>query len=665
MFIKNRKILYVYKMRSLYALVAALLFFLIYKIYKSGFFNELNSEVVAALFISLLILSLPVLKRLEKYLPTTGKTIKDIFGDCTIETLDQIHNKLTDLDGSVFRAFNPSIALTESYRIISYRISNIIGCPLFSGKSDLLQRFVDKDSTSYIVLSLKQKGEEKSFVLDVPSMSFKGCISGFEDPRLITSPSGDTLYIVVNCQTNDKCYSEMHLMTIPFFRLVEAYEKNVKSLKIDKSQIVKLLYTSDSSPKELIREKNWMPFFSNQKLMFVYSVNPHIILEADIETGICKKIAQTENKNANDELRGSSQARPYIIENKNVYIAVGHVRHSSSAYFSQVYAFSAVYPYEVLYQSPLFVIENTLSNDRVRIQFVSGLAIEQDTAYITYGEDDCESKLLTIDMNKIVKKLEKIPPGLELAEATSKNKIQYKRETQKIPKVIFQTNEKTTIPVNMKKANDTIIKMNPEYAYIYFSDVDAKEYIKKNYSGRILQAYERLKPGAYKADLFRYCILNKEGGVYIDTGFIAKESLENVIKPHHEFVSSEDDGKGRIYNAFIASIPGHPILKKAIDKILQNVETQNYGRDYLDVTGPSMLGDIFKDTIGEDILPNKEYKNGVILLKFDHNREIGGDIKLQDKVIFITKYPNYYEDQKLYNTQLHYGALWRAKDIFN
>ena len=43
-----------------------------------------------------------------------------------------------------------------------------------------------------------------------------------------------------------------------------------------------------------------------------------------------------------------------------------------------------------------------------------------------------------------------------------------------------------------------------------------REFIKNNFDLDILNAYDILKPGAFKADLWRCCILYIYGGIYLD-----------------------------------------------------------------------------------------------------------------------------------------------------
>ena len=68
----------------------------------------------------------------------------------------------------------------------------------------------------------------------------------------------------------------------------------------------------------------------------------------------------------------------------------------------------------------------------------------------------------------------------------------------------------------MQKAIDNLQTCNPELEYFLFDDNDCIEFIKTHFENDVVDAYYRLIPGAYKADLWRYCVMYIEGGIYID-----------------------------------------------------------------------------------------------------------------------------------------------------
>ena len=73
-----------------------------------------------------------------------------------------------------------------------------------------------------------------------------------------------------------------------------------------------------------------------------------------------------------------------------------------------------------------------------------------------------------------------------------------------IPKIIIQT---VCIKNIDDKTKNKIIKNNPDYKYKYFNNDNCIKFITDNFSKSVVNAFHKLKPGAFKADLFRYCYL--------------------------------------------------------------------------------------------------------------------------------------------------------------
>ena len=248
----------------------------------------------------------------------------------------------------------------------------------------------------------------------------------------------------------------------------------------------------------------------------------------------------------------------------------------------------------------------------------------------------------------------------------------YNITRQKIPKIIVQTNEHQTVPVDMLKSINTIVRNNPDYSYIYYDNEDARNFIIENYPRDVVKTYDKLIPGAFKADLFRYCFLYKMGGVYIDTSMMGLAPLSTIVLPLDEFVSAEDNGTQGIYNAIMASIPNHPILKTAIEMCVYNITTEYYGNSPLDITGPMLLAKAFKKVTGAayikpDIRYSFKESTGLIsMVSFIKTDDCTGSgiISLHGKACLQTKYPTYYADAKWYNTNEHYSRLWDRRMVY-
>ena len=88
-----------------------------------------------------------------------------------------------------------------------------------------------------------------------------------------------------------------------------------------------------------------------------------------------------------------------------------------------------------------------------------------------------------------------------------------------IPLSIYQTWFTKNLPSKMKERVNILKLQNPEFNHYLYDDDDCYEFIKNNFSKDVLNAYDSLIPGAYKADLWRLCILYINGGIYLDMKF--------------------------------------------------------------------------------------------------------------------------------------------------
>ena len=65
---------------------------------------------------------------------------------------------------------------------------------------------------------------------------------------------------------------------------------------------------------------------------------------------------------------------------------------------------------------------------------------------------------------------------------------------------------------------------------VIFDKKDREFFIKENFDKTVLKAYNSIIPGGFKADLWRYCILYKYGGIYVDLDIIPNYSLDSLLE---------------------------------------------------------------------------------------------------------------------------------------
>src|SRR6185312_10747623 len=149
---------------------------------------------------------------------------------------------------------------------------------------------------------------------------------------------------------------------------------------------------------------------------------------------------------------------------------------------------------------------------------------------------------------------------------------------QKIPKIIWQTMKTNEVPVFMKSYADSWMQLNPEYEYRFCDDQDIVDFLKKDFP-EYMQGYQNLKYGASKADLWRYLIMYKYGGVYADMDCMCKNALRNWLNKDAKFVTALGTNKD-ICQWLIISVPNNPIFLRAAQKTLQNSQNNNCFSSY-------------------------------------------------------------------------------------
>ena len=232
------------------------------------------------------------------------------------------------------------------------------------------------------------------------------------------------------------------------------------------------------------------------------------------------------------------------------------------------------------------------------------------------------------------------------------NKILYINK-KVIPFHVYQTWSTKDLPPYMKKTIDHNKELNPDFTFHLYDDADCREFIKRHYNGDILLAYDGLKPGAYKADLWRYCILYMYGGIYMDVKIklLFNFSLTELIYSEHYVKDIEGPFQNiGIYNAFMVHEPRSPILSKLIQQIVINVKEKYYGANPLSITGPELFGQIYE----------KMYeKMGLI----DIIHTTSGKLSYKNKIIAVM-YPQYRDEQANGLNKLHYSEMWKLKDVY-
>jgi mannosyltransferase OCH1-like enzyme len=224
-----------------------------------------------------------------------------------------------------------------------------------------------------------------------------------------------------------------------------------------------------------------------------------------------------------------------------------------------------------------------------------------------------------------------------------------------IPRHIYQTWHTKRLPAKMRECVESLCADNPEFEHHLFDDADCREFINHHYGRIILNAYDSLIPGAYKADLWRYCVLFKLGGVYLDIKYRCVDGFKLVSMMDEEHFVKDRDGENselRIYNAFMVCRAQNEIMRKCIIQVVENVRTKFYGKTALYPTGPSMMSPFFSPVQVQKLEDLQMHSDDITYYIRHKNIDI------------LTTYPEYREDQLRTQVTKYYNILWKEHNIY-
>ena len=249
-----------------------------------------------------------------------------------------------------------------------------------------------------------------------------------------------------------------------------------------------------------------------------------------------------------------------------------------------------------------------------------------------------------------------------------------------IPKKIIQTWENKDLNPEFQKIIDIWKINNPDYEYYLFDKNERLKFIQDNFDKNVIKTYNSIIPGAFKADLFRYCYLYIYGGIFVDIDSLCIGKLDDFLLPNIDFVVPIDlninpfEGKHNLACGFIASKPKHPVLLDCINKIVFHVKNNIIPKSKLDFTGPGLLGrcvnKFLKNNEIDSFVGKEGIYNKIHFLKFEriseYIKDTNGNILFQNKngnPLIIELYNKECNKLSNYVSWVNYNNIIHKKNI--
>jgi hypothetical protein len=226
----------------------------------------------------------------------------------------------------------------------------------------------------------------------------------------------------------------------------------------------------------------------------------------------------------------------------------------------------------------------------------------------------------------------------------------------RISKIIHQTySDKNLLSPEIIGNIEYLKNSNKGWEYRFYDDKDILDYVALNFGSKALSCIEKInkKYSVVIADLFRYMVVYKEGGVYLDIKSTAARPLDEIIKSEDAFLISQwrnqlgfkfqgwglyDELKGvpggEFQNWFVIAEKSHPFLLSAINSTLSNIDNytvEKFGvgkKGVLQVSGPIMYTRAIVPLLkGNAVRIFDSASSGLIYSIYKNNREHSKNFK--------------------------------------
>jgi mannosyltransferase OCH1-like enzyme len=157
-----------------------------------------------------------------------------------------------------------------------------------------------------------------------------------------------------------------------------------------------------------------------------------------------------------------------------------------------------------------------------------------------------------------------------------------------IPKIIHQTFKTAELPFLTRWHISRFRKKNTDYAYEFYDDQRIEIFLQEEFGPEVFTLYKKLNIGAAKADFFRYAVLYKKGGIYVDIDSGINCNLDSFIQPEDSAIITREGDPSLFAQWALIFSAGHPFLEKTMEMMMDNIRQNKYPNDVHQMTGPTV-----------------------------------------------------------------------------
>lgn len=141
-----------------------------------------------------------------------------------------------------------------------------------------------------------------------------------------------------------------------------------------------------------------------------------------------------------------------------------------------------------------------------------------------------------------------------------------------IPRRIHQYWDRGDPPADVLALHARLAALHPACETRLWNAREAKAMLAANFEPVVARAFGAARDPAVRADLFRFAILSREGGVSVDGDSWCRAPLDPLLTGEATFVAHQND-LGAIDTNLVAAAPGHPILTAALEGTVEALQS--------------------------------------------------------------------------------------------
>jgi glycosyltransferase involved in cell wall biosynthesis len=151
----------------------------------------------------------------------------------------------------------------------------------------------------------------------------------------------------------------------------------------------------------------------------------------------------------------------------------------------------------------------------------------------------------------------------------------------RIPKRIIQTGKSVDLPLRMRAMVSSVKLFNPDFEYLYFDDAAVEAFIEREFP-EYRKAFDTFAYPIQRYDFFRYLVIYRLGGFYLDTDVMLARGLSSLLDcecvfpfeglTFSRYLRSRHGMDWQLGNFAFGATAGHPFLEALIGNCVRGQE---------------------------------------------------------------------------------------------